>query len=83
MNEREVAGQLMEELRLTASWLELDRIEVTGRGDLGPSLQHLAGAVSRARCLDRQAAAGLAAAWPWTNSDVASRAAAGNSRTDA
>jgi uncharacterized protein YcaQ len=28
----------MEELRLMASWLELDRVELTGRGDLGPSL---------------------------------------------
>ena len=36
VNEREVAAELMEELRLMASWLELDRIEVTGRGDLGP-----------------------------------------------
>jgi uncharacterized protein YcaQ len=39
LNKRDVAGELMEELRLMASWLELDRIEVTGRGDLGPSLQ--------------------------------------------
>jgi uncharacterized protein YcaQ len=49
VNEREVAGELMEELRLMASWLGLDRIEVTGRGDLGPSLQRLAGGVSRPR----------------------------------
>jgi uncharacterized protein YcaQ len=42
VNEREVAGELLEELRLMASWLELDRIEVTGRGGLGPSLQRLA-----------------------------------------
>ena len=49
MNEREVAAELMEELRLMASWLELDRIEVTGRGDLGPNLQRLAGGVSRPR----------------------------------
>jgi uncharacterized protein len=48
-SERDVAGELMEELRLMASWLELDRIEVTGRGDLGPSLQRLAGGVSRPR----------------------------------
>jgi uncharacterized protein YcaQ len=33
---------LAEELRLMASWLELDRIEVTGRGNLGPSLRRLA-----------------------------------------
>jgi uncharacterized protein YcaQ len=49
LNGREVGAELMEELRLMASWLELDRIEVTGRGDLGPSLQHLAGGVSRPR----------------------------------
>jgi hypothetical protein len=42
VDEREVAAELMEELRLMASWLELDRIEVTGRGDLGPRLQRLA-----------------------------------------
>jgi uncharacterized protein YcaQ len=39
---RAVAAELMKELRLMASWLELDRIEVTGRGDLGPVLQDLA-----------------------------------------
>jgi uncharacterized protein YcaQ len=49
VHERDVAGNLMEELRLMASWLELDRVEVTGRGDLGPGLQHLAGGVSRPR----------------------------------
>jgi uncharacterized protein YcaQ len=48
-NEHEVADELMEELRLMASWLELDRIEVTGRGDLGPRLQRLANGVSRRR----------------------------------
>jgi uncharacterized protein YcaQ len=42
VDEREVAAELMEELRLMACWLELDRIEVTGRGDLGPRLQRLA-----------------------------------------
>jgi uncharacterized protein YcaQ len=47
VNEREVAAELMEELRLMASWLELDRIEVTGRGDLGPSLVRLAGGIGR------------------------------------
>jgi uncharacterized protein YcaQ len=41
VNEPEVAAELLAELRLMSSWLELDRIEVTGRGDLGPSLQHL------------------------------------------
>ena len=35
---------LMEELRLMASWLELDRIEVTGRGDLGRALGKRVGA---------------------------------------
>ena len=49
VSERAVAAELMEELRLMASWLELDRIEVTGRGDLGPSLQHRAGRVSQPR----------------------------------
>jgi uncharacterized protein len=39
VNEREVAAELMDELRLIASWLELDRVEVTGRGDLGHSLR--------------------------------------------
>ena len=39
VNEHEVAAELMEELRLMASWLELDRIEVTGRGNLGRSLK--------------------------------------------
>jgi uncharacterized protein YcaQ len=43
VNEREVASELMEELRLMASWLELDRIVVTGRGDLGPILERLTG----------------------------------------
>jgi uncharacterized protein YcaQ len=43
VNEREVAAELMEELRLMASWLELDRIDVTGHGDLGPRLRLLAG----------------------------------------
>ena len=49
VNEREVAAELMEELRSMASWLELDRVEVTGRGDLGPSLQRLAGGDTRTR----------------------------------
>jgi uncharacterized protein YcaQ len=42
VNEAEVAAELLEELRLMASWLELDRIEVTGRGDLGPTLKRIA-----------------------------------------
>jgi uncharacterized protein len=44
VNEREVAAELLAELRLMASWLELERIAVTGRGDLGPTLLQLAGA---------------------------------------
>jgi uncharacterized protein YcaQ len=39
VDERMVAAELVEELRLLASWLEFDRIEVTGRGDLGPAVQ--------------------------------------------
>jgi uncharacterized protein len=41
VNEHEVASELVEELELMAAWLELDRIEVTGRGDLGPRLAPL------------------------------------------
>ncbi len=40
--EHDVAGELMEELRLMAGWLELERVVVTGRGDLGPALAGLA-----------------------------------------
>lgn len=40
---RAVAGELVDELRAMASWLELDRLEVTGRGDLGPTVARLAG----------------------------------------
>jgi len=36
--QREVAAELAEELRLMASWLELDRVVVNARGDLGPAL---------------------------------------------
>ena len=42
VDDRRVAGELLEELRLMASWLELDRIEVSDRGDLGPTLRRLA-----------------------------------------
>ena len=42
VNAPEVADELLAELHLMASWLGLDRIEVTGRGDLGPTLQQLA-----------------------------------------
>jgi uncharacterized protein YcaQ len=41
-NERAAASELIDELRLMASWLELDRIEVTGRGNLGPRIARLA-----------------------------------------
>jgi uncharacterized protein len=34
----QVAGELAEELRLLASWLELDRVVVAGPGNLGPAL---------------------------------------------
>jgi uncharacterized protein YcaQ len=40
-DERKVASELMEELRLMASWLELERVVCTGRGDLGPRLRRL------------------------------------------
>ncbi len=52
VNEDDVAAELMEELHLMASWLELDRVEVTGRGDLGPSLARRsrgAGATTQSR----------------------------------
>ncbi len=46
----EVVGALIDELRLMAAWLGLDRVEVTGRGDLGPMLQRaLAGGQRRTR----------------------------------
>jgi uncharacterized protein YcaQ len=41
VNELEVAAELFDELTSMAGWLELDRIEVTGRGDLGPQLTRL------------------------------------------
>jgi uncharacterized protein YcaQ len=43
VDEAEVAVELLAELRVMASWLQLDRIVVTGRGDLGPRLHALAG----------------------------------------
>jgi uncharacterized protein len=43
VNGAEVADELLAELRTMAAWLELDRIEVTGRGDLGPRLARLVG----------------------------------------
>jgi len=36
--ERDVADELAVELRSMAAWLELDRVEVVGRGDLAPAL---------------------------------------------
>ena len=33
-----VAGELYEELASMAAWLGLERVEATGRGDLGPAL---------------------------------------------
>ena len=47
VDQRDVAEELLDELRLMATWLELDRIEITGRGDLGPALHHVAGGASR------------------------------------
>jgi uncharacterized protein YcaQ len=45
----EVAASLAPELRLMASWLELDRVEVTGRGHLGPKLRRVIGGTRRRR----------------------------------
>ena len=42
VDEREVAAALLDELRLMAAWLELDRTEVSGAGNLGPILRRLA-----------------------------------------
>jgi uncharacterized protein YcaQ len=38
VREREVAAELADELRLMASWLELDRVVVSSRGDLSSAL---------------------------------------------
>jgi uncharacterized protein len=38
VREAEVAAELADELRLMASWLELDHVRVSGRGYLGPAL---------------------------------------------
>jgi uncharacterized protein YcaQ len=40
--EQEVAHELLAELQLMASWLGLERVEVTGRGDLGRTLRTVA-----------------------------------------
>ncbi len=42
VDEARVAAELYQELSEMAAWLELDRVEVTGRGDLGPVLARLA-----------------------------------------
>ncbi len=47
VDESGVAGELFEELELMASWLGLDRVEVTGRGDLGPVLARQARVANR------------------------------------
>jgi uncharacterized protein YcaQ len=39
----ETAERLRGELQLMATWLGLDRVEVSGRGDLGPKLRAAAG----------------------------------------
>jgi uncharacterized protein len=49
VNEGEVVAEMMEELRLMATWLELERVQVTGRGDLGPRLRRMARAPSKER----------------------------------
>ena len=36
---RATAEQLLDELRLMARWLELDRVEIAGGGDLADSLR--------------------------------------------
>jgi uncharacterized protein len=38
INEADVAGELAEELRLMASWLEFDAVKVVRKGDLAPTL---------------------------------------------
>ncbi|HEY9290383.1 MAG TPA: crosslink repair DNA glycosylase YcaQ family protein, partial [Microlunatus sp.] len=39
----EVAPELMQELKLMADWLDLDEVQVRGRGDLAPHLVAAAG----------------------------------------
>jgi uncharacterized protein YcaQ len=43
--ERAVTGELLDELRLLAMWLELEDVEITSRGNLGPALQRAAGRI--------------------------------------
>ena len=40
--EREVAAALLDELRLMAAWLGLERVEIRRRGNLGAVLRKLA-----------------------------------------
>ena len=40
--EREVAAAMLDELRLMAEWLDLERVEITGRGNLGTTLRSVA-----------------------------------------
>ena len=40
--EHDVARELYEELSLMAGWLELERIEIVGAGDLSPALARAA-----------------------------------------
>jgi uncharacterized protein len=44
--ELDVARELFEELQLLAEWLELERIEIVGRGDLSPALIAVSSTVS-------------------------------------
>jgi uncharacterized protein YcaQ len=43
IHEPEVAAELLAELRLMATWLGLDTVELVGRGDLSPALRRSAG----------------------------------------
>ena len=43
VDEREVAFEMLGELRTMADWLGLERVSITGRGNLGPALQQLTG----------------------------------------
>jgi uncharacterized protein len=43
VDEEFVAAELAAELAITAGWLGLDGVEVTGRGDLGPALSRAVG----------------------------------------
>jgi uncharacterized protein YcaQ len=49
----EVAAELAEELRLMATWLELERVVVDGRGDLGPALSRAVEAAGPGRYAHR------------------------------